>query len=127
MVICHLRAFLLDNKSKQAVFIFWSKLQLCHTCPSSAEDPMAGCPSPLTASSGQGHHIHRRKDAQMIPASPTALISAVKTPIIHNKDTDTHTYSTHKSQACVDLAKLHYVPEGRNICTLTVLERKCRR
>lgn len=127
MVICHLREFLLHNKSKWAVLHFWTKLQLCHTCPSSSEDPMSGFPSPLTAFSGQGHHIHQRKGAQMIAASPTALIRTVKTPVTHNEDTDTHTYLAQKSQTCVDLAKLHFVSEDRNICTLTVLERKRKR
>lgn len=54
----------------------------------------------------------------MIAASPTALIRAAKTPITHSEDTDTDTYLTQKSQICVDLAKLHFVSEGRNICTL---------
>lgn len=54
----------------------------------------------------------------MIAASPTALIRAAKMPVTHNEDTDTHTYLALKSQTCVDLAKLHFVSEGRNICTL---------
>lgn len=59
-----------------------------------------------------------KKGTQMIAASPTALIRAAKTPITHSEDTDTHTYLAQKSQTCVDLAKLHFVSEGRNICTL---------
>lgn len=118
MVICHLCAFLLHNESKWAVLLFWSKLQLCHTCPSSPKDSISGFPSPLTAFSGQGHHIHQKKGAQVIAASPIALIRAAKMPTTHKEDTDTHTYLAQKSQTCMDLAKLHFVSEGRNICTL---------